>query len=94
MEMRSAWTSEDEDIQMLRQLGELLDAADAHLLSTQAAHYESSRAQAKELIYHYAWTPGLEAVCEESWALLDLFEEVMVELEPTTTQVLELRPRG
>lgn len=94
MEMRSAWTSEDEDIQMLRQLGELLDAADAQLLSTQAAHYDSSRAQAKELIHRYAWTPGLEALCEESWALLDLFEDVMIELEPTTAEILEFRPRG
>ena len=94
MEMRSAWASEEQDIETLRELGELLDAADAHLLSMEAARYGSTRAQAKDLIRQYAGHPHLESWCEVAWALADIFEEVMLELEHESAKVLEFCPRA
>ena len=91
MGMRSTWTSEEEDIECLRELGELLDAADAHLLSMEAARYESTRAQAKDIIRRHAFNPQLEGWCEDAWALIDIFEEVLTELELQSARIIELR---
>jgi hypothetical protein len=92
MELRSAWNNEEQDVTTLKALGELLDAADAHLLSMEAARYDSTRAQAKDLVRQYAYHPELESWCEDAWALLDIFDEVLLQLENSSAQIIELRP--
>jgi hypothetical protein len=92
MELRLAWNDEEEGVATLKAFGELLDAADAHLLSMEAARYDITRAQAKELVRRYAYHPELESWCEDAWALLDIFEEVMLELESSSAQIIEMRP--
>jgi hypothetical protein len=92
MEMRSALNDEQNDVQALRSYGELLDAADAGLISLEAVRYKNTRARARELIEHHAWHADLESWCEDSWALLDLFEEVMTALETCQAPVIPIRP--